>query len=487
MEENTIDLRELLIMLQKNLRLIVKITGVFLLVAIMYLLIASPVYESESLLRIKQQQGLAESLLENMPGTSDTTTKQRMNTYAEMIKSRSVIEPVIKATEKKNGKGQYPAYDGFKNRVIIIPVKDTEILKVTVNADTPGKAQEANALLIKTFLNRLTELMRAEKVATKDFIAGRTVQAKKEATDADKALSEYKRVNNIISPDSTVKSLTERVTMVDTEAATIQLDQAQAEAQLSAVNGQLGGEAKDTADSDVIKGYSDKLAQLEMTRIEYLQKYTEVNPKMQEINTQISSVKQKIQDEYAKIAALQAPSTNPAHQGLIASKFQSEAGIVVAKARSNALQSIKEENNSKISQLSKKEQGYVIVERDAQVAQEVYLMLSKRLEEAKVAEVMVPNEVQIVDDATLPTLPIKPKKALTLALAVVLGVMAGCGYAIAKELMNRKMRSEEDISHFLELPTIGVVPDVDSLEKTRRRRAEQLSLWEKIRRFLKHD
>lgn len=484
MEENSIDLQELLIMLQKNLRLILKITGAFLIIAIIYLLIASPVYESESLLRIKQQQGLADSLLESVPGVSDTTTKQRMNTYAEMLKSRGVIEPVIKATEKQDDKGRYPAYDGYvKGRIVTVPVKDTEILKVTVNADTPEKAQEANALLIKTFLNRLTELMRAEKVATKDFIAGRTVQAKKEATDADRALSEYKRVNNIISPDSTVKTLSERVTLVDTEAATLQLDQAQAEAKLSAVNGQLGGEARATADSDVIKGYSDKLAQLEMARIEYLQKYTDANPKMQEINTQISSVKQKIQDEYAKIATLQAPSTNPAHQGLIASKFQSEAAIAVAKARSNALQGIKGENDSKISQLSQKEQGYVIVERDAQVAQEVYLMLSKRLEEAKVAEVMVPNEVQIVDDATLPISPVKPKKALTLALAMILGIMAGCGYAIAKELMNRKMRSEEDIKHFLELPVIGVVPDVESLEKTQQKRAGNITWMGKIRRF----
>ena len=41
-------------------------------------------------------------------------------------------------------------------------------------------------------------------------------------------------------------------------------------------------------------------------------------------------------------------------------------------------------------------------------------MLSTRLEEAKVAEVMVPNEVQIVDAPTLPEKAIAPRKVLIL-------------------------------------------------------------------------
>lgn len=52
--------------------------------------------------------------------------------------------------------------------------------------------------------------------------------------------------------------------------------------------------------------------------------------------------------------------------------------------------------------LPEKERGYIQAKRDVDVAQDIYEMLSKRLEEAKVAEVMVPNEVQIVDAPTLP-------------------------------------------------------------------------------------
>ena len=57
-EEITIDLRELAHIVQKNARFIAKVTGGCIAVAGLYLLIASPVYESDSLLRIKQPKGI---------------------------------------------------------------------------------------------------------------------------------------------------------------------------------------------------------------------------------------------------------------------------------------------------------------------------------------------------------------------------------------------------------------------------------------------
>lgn len=55
-DEITIDLRELVHIVQKNARFIAKVTGGCIAVAGLYLLIASPVYESDSLLRITAQR-----------------------------------------------------------------------------------------------------------------------------------------------------------------------------------------------------------------------------------------------------------------------------------------------------------------------------------------------------------------------------------------------------------------------------------------------
>ena len=486
MEENSIDLHELLAILIKNMRKIFIITASFLIIALLYLLIASPVYESESLLRIKQPKSLGSSILDAMPGGGNTAaTQQLMSTYAEILKSRSVIEPIIKETEEEKD-GRYPSYDGYvKGRITTTPFKNTEILKVTVNAETPEAAQKANELIVNGFLARLTELTRSEQRTTKEFIAERVAESKKELNEAENALQAYKAKNKIIDPSENAKIIADKVSMVDKVKAENRVALATAQASLSAINQQLGGEARTIADSTTIKEYNKKLAELEMTKVSYLNKYTDRHPKMQELNDEITSTRAQLQNEINKVAALQAPSDNVVHQGLIAGKFQNEAEIAVAHGKEQALAEIENETNKAMTTLPSVEQGYLRVARDANVAQEIYIMLAKRLEEAKVAEVMVSNEVQVVDRATLPEDPVKPRKALTLALALLLGIMAGSGYVIANEMLNRKLRTAEDIQNYLGLPVLGSVPNIDSMNKACAKEQEDTSALQKFRRLVK--
>ena len=312
-EEITIDLRELAHIVQKNARFIAKVTGGCIAVAGLYLLIASPVYESDSLLRIKQPKGIGSSLLESMPMGNAMASKQLMSTYAEILKSRSVIVPVIGQTDEADSDGKYMRYEDYiKNRIVTNPFKDTEILKVTVNANTPEGAQKANDLIVNGFLQRLTGLVREEQKTTRAFIEERVVASKAELEAAESALTEYKKASKILSPTDEMKLAADKMGIVDKLRAENKVALATAQAQLSATDQQLGGEAKATADNAVIKQYNARLAELETQRIDYLDKYTAKHPKVIETEDAIANLKSKLQQEIAKVASLQAPSDNPA-------------------------------------------------------------------------------------------------------------------------------------------------------------------------------
>ena len=361
MDEDTIDLRKLANMLIKHLRGICIITGAFVLIAIIYLFRASsppPMYESDSLLRIKPPKALGVYLLHVGTGDSTNMTAQIISTDAEILKSRSVIEPVIMATEPVDKDGNYLDYDTYvKERIVTTPFKNTEILKLSVIAERPETAQKANKLIVQGFLERLRELSRNEQRITKNFVA---------------------------------------------------VDMATAKDRLSVINKQLGGAGAATADSANSRQYNDKLAELEMTRIGYLDKYTENHPVIKDLDGQ----------------------------------------IVIAKKKVEAMTT---------------------------------------LEQAKVAEVMVSNEVQLVDAASLPVKPlaVKTRKSvLTPMLFLILGLMTGCGYAIACEILNRKICKPEDVQNFLNLPVLGSIPDIASMYKVLADKREKPSLCEKIRRLL---
>lgn len=466
MDEMTIDLQELLQIVDSHKKTIVAVTAAFVACAGLYLIVIPPTYESVSMLRVKQDQGLGDSILANLPTGNATETQQRMSTDAEILKSRSVVLPVIQATEQPDSDGQYPVYDDYvKNHITTLPVKNTEILQVSVTGKTPAQAQTANQLLVQGFLKKLTDMSHDEQKATREFLQQRLTAAKQELTQAENALQNYQVANQVYSPSDQMKTLADQLSMVDKAKAVNQLDLETAKAALGSVTGQLDSAGKSVADSPAIQQYKIQLAQLEATKAGYIGKYTDENPKMQEINSQIQTVRGALNQEISRIVDQQAPSTNAVQQGLLADKFKNEAAIAVAEGKDKALAALDAQNNASIEALPEKEQGFIRVKRDADVSQEIYVMLAKRLEEAKIAEVMVPNEVQIVDSATLPEKPIKPKKGLTLLLSLILGLLAGSGFVVTRYLMNRRIRTSEDVEQQFGLPVLGMVPDLESVRK----------------------
>jgi capsular polysaccharide biosynthesis protein len=71
------------------------------------------------------------------------------------------------------------------------------------------------------------------------------------------------------------------------------------------------------------------------------------------------------------------------------------------------------------------------------------------------------QNVQIVDKAvvTPDAAPVKPNKKLNVAIAMILGLMVSIGLAFLLEYLDNRIRTEEDVQRFLDLPVLGVIGD----------------------------
>jgi polysaccharide chain length determinant protein (PEP-CTERM system associated) len=460
-DENTLDLKDIVKVLKKRRKLICKVFLGFLAFAVIVSFIIPPTYEAETTLRVKQSKGLANSLLGDLGSMNPMGTKQVMSTYAEILKSRTVIQSVIDQTQQD--KEEIPEYEDFIKTITTQPVKDTEILNIKVQAKTPEEAQLVANTLVNTFVDRLIALVRAEQSKVKEFIGDRLQDSKKELEAAEAALQQYKQNQKITAPTEETKALIEKLTAIDKLTADNQIAAETAKAKLASAKGQLANQKPGfIGENPVIQQYKLKLAELEVNLVGLMQNYTDKHPQVIATKAAIAETRSKLNAEIAKVVNADASSANPIHQGLLQAKLQAEAEVAVSTAQQQALRKLTAQGEEQIGKLPAKEQGLVKVMRDANVSQEIYVMLAKRYEEARISEVMEPTDVQIIDVAIAPDKPIKPKKLLNVVIAAILGLFTGTGLAFALEYLNKTVRTSEDVQQYLDLPVLGSIPAFDS-------------------------
>lgn len=69
-----------------------------------------------------------------------------------------------------------------------------------------------------------------------------------------------------------------------------------------------------------------------------------------------------------------------------------------------------------------------------------------------------PVKVTVLRPATIDTAPVKPRKRLTLILAVLAGLLLGIAAAASRELRDRKIRTNDDIRQTVTQPLVGEIP-----------------------------
>ena len=103
-------------------------------------------------------------------------------------------------------------------------------------------------------------------------------------------------------------------------------------------------------------------------------------------------------------------------------------------------------------------------------ARDIANQLAKSLKKVS-NEVKKIDNVQLVDEAVLPTSPTSPKPILNIAIAFVLGIFISVGIVFLIEYLDNTVKSSDEIEKMLDIPVIGAIPMVvNETEKKKRKR-----------------
>ena len=104
------------------------------------------------------------------------------------------------------------------------------------------------------------------------------------------------------------------------------------------------------------------------------------------------------------------------------------------------------------------EQDLLRLTRDVKVNNELYTSLLNSFQQLRLVKEGKVGNVRVVDVAAVPEQPVKPQKAMVLALSGVLGVLVGLGLAFLRNSLRPGIKNADDIEQHVGLHVFATVP-----------------------------
>lgn len=101
--------------------------------------------------------------------------------------------------------------------------------------------------------------------------------------------------------------------------------------------------------------------------------------------------------------------------------------------------------NKRIENLPETQKEILSLQRDVEVNQQIYVQLLNKIEELSVVKAGTIGNVRIIDHAEIYFKPIKPKKAIIVAVSLIFGLLIGIAYVLVRAALHKGVENPDDI------------------------------------------
>jgi uncharacterized protein involved in exopolysaccharide biosynthesis len=205
--------------------------------------------------------------------------------------------------------------------------------------------------------------------------------------------------------------------------------------------------------------FKNKLTELEVERFRLLEQYLPADRHVSDVDEQIKSMQVRIKAEQERILNRQTLRHNELYSEIQRNQLSLQTLLADALAREPSLVDRLDFSRKRLDDLSSMRFTLDNLKQDAEQKQYSFDLYWKKQEEARITEAMTDQSmvnVSVVDRA-IP--PLEPLNGLLLPLA--LGLALATAMAVSVEYLNRRLRFEEEVERYLELPVLAVIPDLE--------------------------
>lgn len=439
-----------------------------------------PVYQAATKVLLEQRDATASSIgASNLGELSSLGKGSPLDTQAELMRSIPVISQVIKRVNLRNPvTGDLMSTDRFLGAAKVTQIKGTDILTLSFQHTDPVVTTQVADVWAQVFVEQNRTANRMEASSAAKFIATQLEKTKVELAKAEREMRDYKMAHGALDLSEEARVAVSNVAAIESELRNATAAHTQSQSRANALRRQLGMSAQQAMTStavsqDVtIQRLRAQLIELETSPVLSNASLTPDHPEVKALQSQISVIRRTLAQEASEVVGKAyggsdgvRTNLDPIRQALTKELVSAEIDSLGYGTRVASLSRMVGNFNGRLASLPNKELNLTRLSRNATVTAEQYKMLLQKHEEARIQEAMNVGNIRIVEEATLPESPIRPKKLQNMLVALVVGLLAGVGVAMFLEYLDDTIQTTDDAEEALGLTTLGIIPWVRSQEQ----------------------
>ena len=476
-ESDDIDLGKLVGELIDHRKLIISITALFTLIAIIYALFATPVYQADAMVQVEEKQANAilSNLSQMLPDSQPQSAPEIALLQSRMILGKTVDDLNLQTLVSEKyfplfGEG-WAKLTGQKPHSISVSrfyvgekINDDETDAILTVLDSKNYTITGENFELK---GTVAELVEGNGVSVKidEIDAPIGTEFKISSITKLKAISDLQKIFSVADQgkDTGILSLTitgedpvliKKILNSISEnylAQNIARQAAQDQKSLEFLNQQLPKVRSDLDHAeDRLNAYrrQNDSVDLSLEAKSVLDQIVNVDNQLNELTFRESEISQLYTKEH------------PTYKALLEKR--------------KTLQDEKGKLNKRVSSMPETQQEILRLSRDVEYGRAVYMQLLNRQQELNIAKSSAIGNVRIIDSAVTQPKPVKPKKVLIIIVGLVLGAFVSIGFVLFRVFLRRGIESPEQLEE-LGINVYASIPVAEAVAE----KALQKSSWKR--------
>jgi capsular exopolysaccharide synthesis family protein len=358
--------------------------------------------------------------------------------------------PSFSPPDKRDNDPNYPEHrkmqliHEFQNNVAVELVPGSRVVQVSFGSTDPALAAKVANTLVDNYLDYNFR----EKYDATRQASGRMEQQldelKAKVEKSQQELVDYQRQHAIVDVNDKQSVVEQRLGELSTQLTTAQSDRIQKEALYTQVQSNPEKVAS-LAQNELLQKLEEQQAGLKREYVEALAQYGPAFPKVMRLQKQVDEYQSMIDKERNRVVD------------------RLRRDYASAVTRESLLTQAVSRQKGELGEFNKLLVQQNILKGDFETNQKLYERLLEHLKDATVSAGLKSANIHLVDTALVPSDPVRPKKLLNIALALLVGVILGIFLAFVQESFDHSIKGPEEVEVLLSVPALAVIPAKQSL------------------------